>query len=235
MASDSFNPSSTENPPLSTGTFERTSRGFNITELIQDFLDRERNSSLYKTNLEARIAHECASLQVERQVRSRVEQQLAEMQWAQSQLESTLRHSYEDNDYLQQELALEKKKSQDLESRLATAVSLHETLQKYNLEGKPVQEKSVHEFQLLLQSQTQQEIIKKLQVVNQAHEATINTLQITLKNALGAIPCCCYSDSGDSMVGTPASEERLCPQNLLKDEFLSLSPRIKQSDTWYEE
>ncbi|THC91232.1 hypothetical protein EYZ11_009312 [Aspergillus tanneri] len=236
MASDTFNSTSMENAPLSRGTFQPKSYGLSISELIQNFLDRERNSSLYKSNLEVRIAHECASLQEERCIRTQLEQQLAQLQWTKSQLEFANRNSQEEIDFLRKELSLEKEKSEDLGSRLATTLTLHETLQKSNLDGTTVEDRSVHEFQLLLQIQRQQELITELQILNQAHETTINTLQATLKDAVGAFSCsyCSGSDCSGTVVHTLTNDESLCPQDL-KDKDVSLSPRNKESGTWYEE
>lgn len=217
------------------GPSEKMNHRYNIAELIQDFLDRERNSSYYRFNLEARINREWTRLQEERHIRSQLEQRLADQQWSQMQLESAQRRLSEDNRFLQQEISLETKKSQDLESRLSASLSFHETLQKVNFDGKYPLDKSGDTNQLLLQNQRQQELIVELQNINETHEAAIKSMQNALHNiTFGAFSCCSESDSDSSTTVIESSQDTLSSQLPLDMDNVP-SDEIKQERTWYEE
>lgn len=217
------------------GPSKKMNHRYNIAELIQDFLDHERNLSYYRFNLEACINCEWTCLQEEHHIHSQLEQRLADQQWLQMQLESAQHHLSEDNRFLQQEISLETKKSQDLESRLSASLSFHETLQKVNFNGKYPLDKSGDTNQLLLQNQRQQELIVELQSINETHEAAIKSMQNALHNIMfGAFSCCSKSDSDSSTTVIESSQDTLSSQLLLDMDNVP-SDEIKQERTWYEE
>ena len=156
---------------------------------------------------------------------------MADLQWSQLQLESAQRRLSEDNGLLQQEISLETKKSQDLESRLSASSSFHETLQKVNHDRKYVADK-FDSNQLLLQIQRQQELIMELRNVNQSQETAISTLQNTLQNIIFGS----QSDSDSSTTMIESSQDTLSSQLPLdRDTIASITDEIKQEKTWYEE
>lgn len=176
----------------------------NVGEFVHELLDREQKSILYQSSLETRVSEECARLHEERKSRLQMEHILSEWQRSHFQLDSAYRWSNEDNELLRRDLAMERKKAQDLESRLAVLTSLHETWQQSpwptgSMDGRLPQGKSVENCQLLLDNQRQRELIIELQLVNHAHERTIDTLQTTFQNLLGSISCCSsYAESEGS-------------------------------------
>ncbi|PLB48770.1 hypothetical protein P170DRAFT_425789 [Aspergillus steynii IBT 23096] len=234
MESEAAIPQPVHNVLPTVETFGEPSQSINLTGLIQEFLDRERSASLYRASLEFRIEQECAYLQEERHIRGHLEHQLAESQWARSQIETSYRRSCEDRDFFRQEVAQEKGKIQDIESRLAAALSFHETIQKSSW-GRASPDRSVDALQLRLQSQRQQELITELQVLNLAHENTIRTLQGTLHNALGCFSCCSYTDSDGTSTAVEAfaSEGSKSPQEPPEntDPLLAVN---HLGETWYE-
>ncbi|KAL5362287.1 hypothetical protein BJX96DRAFT_177020 [Aspergillus floccosus] len=182
----------------------------NVAELVNELLDREQKSVLYRSNLESRIDEESARLQEERKHRVQAEHSLAEWQRSHFQLEASYRWSNDDNEFLRRDLATERKKNQDLESRLTSLSSLHEALQQSAwpvgaMDGRLPQEKSVENCQLLLDNQRQRELIMELQLVNRSHERTINTLETAFQNLLGSLSCCSsYAESDGSATVTEA-------------------------------
>lgn len=176
----------------------------NVAEFVNELLDREQQSVLYRSNLESRVSEECARLHDERKYRLLAEHSLSEWQRSHFQLDAAYRWSNEDNEILRRDLALERKKNQDLESRLTSLSTLYAALQQSawpvgSMDGRLPQEKSVENCQLLLDNQRQQELIVELQLVNRSHERTINTLQTTFQNLLGSISCCSsYAESDGS-------------------------------------
>lgn len=156
---------------------------------------------------------------------------MADLQWSQLQLESAQCCLSEDNGLLQQEISLETKKSQDLESCLSASSSFHETLQKVNHDRKYVADK-FDSNQLLLQIQRQQELIMELRNVNQSQETAISTLQNTLQNIIFGS----QSDSDSSTTMIESSQDTLSSQLPLdRDTIASITDEIKQEETWYEE
>lgn len=156
---------------------------------------------------------------------------MADLQWSQLQLESAQRRLSEDNGFLQQEVALETKKSQDLESRLSVSSSVHETLRKFNLERKHFADK-LDANELLLQIQRQQELITEFQNINKSQETTISTLQNTLHNIIFGS----QSDSDSSTTMIESSQDTLSSELPLdRDNVASFTDQSKQEKTWYEE
>ncbi|KAF5863937.1 hypothetical protein ETB97_009044 [Aspergillus alliaceus] len=126
--------------------------------LVRELLDNGQASRQYQTHLESLVEDWKAALRQERLRCNQLTQAMEDLQWVRKQLESALRHTTEDNQWLQQELHVQKSRSQVLESRVAALSSLSDSLLQTLVESqaRSSQDASVDTFALLLEVQKQQ-------------------------------------------------------------------------------
>lgn len=168
---------------------------------MRDFLNREETSRRYQAQLELRVSDDSVRLQQERYRCGELEGRIADSQWAKGQVEAQLAQISDISDILQQQIAMERSRCQDLESRITTLSALNNTLVKALAEYEPVikdpQQKPLNAFHIYLENLGHQETIKELESKLSLHEQTIRSLRSIIETAMRTYPWCSDCDGSD--------------------------------------
>ncbi|KAB8069857.1 hypothetical protein BDV29DRAFT_161031 [Aspergillus leporis] len=184
------------------GTSDKPFDGEDIPKLTRDFLDREQASRTYQNQLELQCNEDRAYLQQERYRCGQLEERLADAQWMNGLLETRASRASADTEMIRQELAMERAKSQDLESRVMTLFAINDILVKSLAEAESAakysQDKPLDAFTIYLENMKQQATIRDLQMTIRLKEGIIETLQATIQTTFGY----CSSSNGSDGVNT---------------------------------
>ncbi|KAH1451211.1 hypothetical protein KXX13_003633 [Aspergillus fumigatus] len=156
-----------------------------ILKLSRDFLSSEQVSRNYQWQLECRLNEESTRLRQELHRCTQLEERLSTLQWAKNQLEISIRRYADDSELLRRELALERKKSQDLEHRLTALFSANDALIRPMTDASsPTKGSSYMQpdtDKIVLENMRLQELVGQLKAANHFHEETIKALRTALQ------------------------------------------------------
>ncbi|KAE8396948.1 hypothetical protein BDV37DRAFT_289845 [Aspergillus pseudonomiae] len=157
--------------------------------VLKDFLDHEQVIRFYQHQLELRLREDNARFQQEQNLNDHLEQRLLDMQWINYHLDARITQMSERTETLQQDLVLERAKSQDLECRVATLSMINHSLMNSSTATisatRNALDNSTDPSQLYLENKSYQETIKDLRTTVMLKEEVIQTLQSTIQLALG--------------------------------------------------
>lgn len=177
---------------------------------MRNFLDREEISRRYQAQLELRVSDDSVRLQQERYRCGELEGRMADVQWAKGQVEAQLAQISDIGDILQQQIAMERSRCQDLESRITTLSALNNTLVKALADYEPVakdsQQKPLNAFHIYLENLGHQETIRELQSRITLHEQTIRSLRSIIEVAMRTYPWCSDCDGSDVSTIVPQAQ-----------------------------
>lgn len=189
---------------------EQPQPAIDVSSLMRDFLDREETSRRYQAQLELRVSDDSVRLQQERYRCGELEGRIADVQWAKGRVEAQLAQISDIGDILQQQIAMERSRCQDLESRITTLSALNDTLIKTLADYEPVardsQQKPLNAFHIYLENLGLQETIKELQSKVNLHEQTIRSLRSIIEVAMRTYPWCSDCDGSDVSTIVPEAQ-----------------------------
>ncbi|GFF62042.1 hypothetical protein IFM51744_10872 [Aspergillus udagawae] len=221
-----------------------------VLKLSRDFLASEQVSRNYQWQLECRLNEESTRLRQEHHRCVQLEERLSTLQWAKNQLEISIRRYADDSELLRQELASERKKSQDLEYRLTALFSANDTLVRSMTDASLPAKCSPYRQhpdtdKIVLENMRLQEQVGQLKAANRFHEDTIKALRTALRAFHDTHSSSSSSDRSSTVAGPTANliEASTAIQTDYAVETLLRNPHNPQNSqettthggTWYEE
>lgn len=203
----------------------------------------------YQWQLECRLNEESTRLRQELHRCAQLEERLSTLQWAKNQLEISIRRYAHDSELLRQELASERKKSQDLECRLTALFSANDALVRSMADASPPAKGSPNmqpdTDKIVLENMRLQELVGQLKAANRFHEDTIKALRAALQAFHDTHSSSSSSDRSSTVVGPTGNllEASTAIQTDYTVETLLRNPENLQDSqettthagTWYED
>ncbi|KAE8306194.1 hypothetical protein BDV41DRAFT_194036 [Aspergillus transmontanensis] len=194
-------------PPI---FLDQSSHNEEILGLVNVFVHREKESVLRQKQLESRLSAESALLQNERHQFTQLQEKLAKAEWLNGLLEAQLSKMSEEVEILQQELIMERAKSQELESRVSILFHVNDMLVRKSIEtetsGTSFSQKPLDFFPLHLENLRHQETIKDLRTVAKTKDEVMMPLAASISTGFrSSSPYVESESSWDSVVPTGIS------------------------------
>ncbi|KAE8334243.1 hypothetical protein BDV24DRAFT_173598 [Aspergillus arachidicola] len=196
----------------------QSSHNEEILGLVNVFVHREKESVLRQKQLESRLSAESARLQNERHQFTQLQEKLAKAESLKGLLEAQLLKMSEEVEILQQELIMERAKSQELESRVSILFHVNDMLVRKSIDtessGTSFGQKALDFFPLHLDNLRHQETTKDLGTVAKTKDEVMMPLAASIPTGFrSSSPLVESENSWDSVVSNGISiDTSLVPQ-----------------------